>query len=451
MRLRSMHSLKRLVSFKAPMMLYIFIVSLSLCDTTHMVNVFYTNYFCESAPVATCFRIDCASLKPMNKDKTPQTNLSTGLFANLPNLEELHISCGLETLPMDLFINSTKITSLNMNKNLLTTFPKNLLNDQQELLTLDLSNNRLQSLPDTLFHSTKNLRVLKLSHNQLVEITSELFSPLASLEHLHLDNNNLVNINFNAFRDTANLKFLSLENNQIDLADANGTIDNMTSPFQFLHKIEELNLRNNSIKYLHRDWKTKLIEMKKLDLSYNNIRALNVSNIFLFFISKSLAEVNLTHNLIAEIDFDGIDDMGYFLSHSPPLRIHLDDNPLTCNCVLEPFLKFVLGEVKYELRKNLIISANKLICSGTPLLRGKKVIDLRYEELGCPVEDQYRQGEKKYVIPFSVLSLLNELYMSFICFCEHLRRSRDDPIIVAEEPLMPRLERPPRLRHIGER
>ncbi|XP_054725896.1 protein toll-like isoform X2 [Anastrepha obliqua] len=352
---------------------------------------------------------------------------------------------------MDLFINSTKITSLNMNKNLLTTFPKNLLNDQQELLTLDLSNNRLQSLPDTLFHSTKNLRVLKLSHNQLVEITSELFSPLASLEHLHLDNNNLVNINFNAFRDTANLKFLSLENNQIDLADANGTIDNMTSPFQFLHKIEELNLRNNSIKYLHRDWKTKLIEMKKLDLSYNNIRALNVSNIFLFFISKSLAEVNLTHNLIAEIDFDGIDDMGYFLSHSPPLRIHLDDNPLTCNCVLEPFLKFVLGEVKYELRKNLIISANKLICSGTPLLRGKKVIDLRYEELGCPVEDQYRQGEKKYVIPFSVLSLLNELYMSFICFCEHLRRSRDDPIIVAEEPLMPRLERPPRLRHIGER
>ena len=84
---------------------------------------------------------------------------------------------------------------------------------------------------------------------------SELFNPLVNLELLLLDNNNLLTINIYAFRDTANLKFLDLENNQIDLAEAHAAILEPTpysnsefdanSPFQFLYKLQQLNLRNN--------------------------------------------------------------------------------------------------------------------------------------------------------------------------------------------------------------
>ncbi|XP_054727146.1 protein toll-like [Anastrepha obliqua] len=344
----------------------------------------------------------------LKNNKVQLKSLPTGLFANLPILEAVHISCGLETLHMDLFKNSTKITSLNMNKNLLTTLPKNLLNDQQKLLSLDLSLNRLQSLPDTLFQNTKHLRVLKLSHNQLVEISSELFSPLSNLEHLYLNNNNLININFNAFRDTTNLKSLQLENNQIGLANASGLIDYTSSPFRYLFKLEKLNLRNNSIKYLHKDWRAQLLALRKLDLSYNKIHAFADHD--LRFISRNGLEVNLTHNLIEQIDFKTIKNFILF-NDAKAILIDLNSNPIYCDCVLFRFLKFMFGDSK-KLTKIKII-ANNLKCVGPSTLKGKGVMDLSLTELFCPLDEEFTQMKlcpnncECLVRPFDLILFMN--------------------------------------------
>lgn len=346
--------------------------------------------------------------------------LPSKLFANLPHLKEVRLSCELESVPEDLFENSNKLANLTLNDNMLTTLPEQLLRDQHELYDLDLSHNRLQTLPDGLFQNTRKLVELKLSHNQLREISSELFNPLVNLELLLLDNNNLLTINIYAFRDTANLKFLDLENNQIDLAEAHAAILEPTaysnsefdanSPFQFLYKLQQLNLRNNSIMYIFNDWKTQLLELQKLDISYNNITIFHDQD--LQFLSKHPVEVNLTHNLIHEINFNTIHIMDAPFANRL-VRIDLNDNPLHCDCLMLPFLKFIFNEFKDKFENKIELLTSNLQCEGPTALQGKHMEELSYMELLCPLDDS-ASSEKRcprgcdcWVRPHDYMLLLN--------------------------------------------
>ncbi|XP_054085788.1 protein toll-like [Zeugodacus cucurbitae] len=356
-------------------------------------------------------------------NKVQLKTLPPALFTNLTFLEEVRLICGLEQVPADLFASSTKLTNLTMRNNMLRTLPENFFKSQHNLYDLDLSHNRLETLPDTLFQFTTNLIELKLSHNQLVEISSELFKPLAQLELLHLENNNLVSISFNAFCDTANLKYLNLANNQIDLVDTleATSLDSLddeitigtTSPFRFLFKLRELNLRNNSIMYLHKDWRTQLLELRKLDLSYNNIHVFSDHD--LRFLSKHVTHVNLTHNLIEEINFNSITSLDL---HTDPRTIlfDLNDNPLHCDCVLLHFLQFVFGEFSEKLGNKVEILTNNLRCEGPPALREKEIIDLSSMELVCPLDDQYSQEK---LCPNGCECLVRPVDLMLIINCSH--------------------------------
>ncbi|XP_067618878.1 protein toll [Eurosta solidaginis] len=321
-------------------------------------------------------------------------SLPPALFANLPHLKDVRLSCELELLPEDLFANSTKLANLTLKDNMLTSLPVKLLIDQYELHDLDLSHNRLQTLPDGLFRNTRNLVELRLSHNHLSEISSELLNPLINLEILHLDNNNLVTININAFRDTSNLRFLNLESNKIDLSEAHAAMleplqnqnsdFDANSPFQFLYQLQELNLRNNSIMYIFNDWKTQLLELQRLDLSYNNITIFHDQD--LQFLSKHGVEVNLTHNLIHEINFNNIKIMDAPYANRL-VRIDLNNNPLHCDCLMLPFLQFVFGEYRDKFENKIELITSNLKCEGPLNLMDKHMHELSYMELVCPLDD----------------------------------------------------------------
>lgn len=253
-----------------------------------------------------------------------------------------------------------------------------------------------------------------------------------NLEVLQLDSNNLVSISFNAFRDTANLKFLNLANNEIDFIDTLNTTslgtspDSMdgdfaistTSPFQFLFKLRELNLRNNSIMYLYKDWRTHLLELRKLDLSYNNIHVFSDRD--LRFLSKHLSQVNLTHNLIEEINFNGISIME-LPTDARTILFDLNDNPLHCDCVLLHFVQFIFGDLNKNLGNKFQILTNNLRCEGPPALKEKEIIDLSYMELVCPLDDKYSQEK---LCPYGCECLVRPIDLMLIINCSYSQLTR---------------------------
>ncbi|XP_037948501.1 protein toll-like [Teleopsis dalmanni] len=324
----------------------------------------------------------------MTHNRVPLDTLPDGLFANLPNLKELRLTCDLLTLPGGLFANSSNIANLTISGNKLSTLPATLLADQINLLDLDLRRNMLESLPDELFANTKNLYVLKLSHNRLKRISRDLFASLENIEFLYMDNNHLTTIDPDAFVHTSNMRTIDMENNLLNLSELTERFEDIDkyelgSPFKYLFKLEKLNLRNNSILYIFRDWKFQLIELQELDLSYNNITSLNDND--LQYLSKQSVFLNLTHNNIHTINFETID----FLDITRVVRMDLNNNPLNCDCTLIRFLQLIRGELSTQKFDNVIkLNVDNLICAQPQNLEEKYVHEVLPQQLVCPLDHE---------------------------------------------------------------
>lgn len=106
----------------------------------------------------------------LTNNRVPLRSLPSELFANLPELKDVRVSTDLESVPRNLFSNSTALTTISMAGNKLSNLPAELLENQENLTDLDLSFNLLINLPEELFRNTKKLVMLRLANNQLTEI-----------------------------------------------------------------------------------------------------------------------------------------------------------------------------------------------------------------------------------------------------------------------------------------
>ena len=202
---------------------------------------------------------------------------------------------------------------------------------------------------------------------------------LGKLRELYFDNNHLQSIDDKAFSNANNIINIQMENNDL-------TFSQMGSPFQQLHDLQIINLRNNSIMAIPEDWNYVLANLRDVDLSHNRIQSLSIGD--LRFRSSNI-NLNLSHNIIQEIELSTIEIVSMADSEiqaaSQDCKVYLSNNPLRCDCILMHFVQFLRKEIG-KTAKNLQIIPGQLQCAGPTSMAGRYVADIHPKELLCNLD-----------------------------------------------------------------
>lgn len=141
------------------------------------------------------------------------------------------------------------------------------------LRSLVLRNNSLETLSEMAFHNSTQLQILDLSNNKLERLGERTFEGLIRLKNLNLENNNLVDLPENVF-ERARLQMLeniNLSKNKFDIP-----------PLKALQKqyffLDSVDLSHNNIVDIPPEDGI-MVNIKKLDLSYNPLSQQAVDNI----------------------------------------------------------------------------------------------------------------------------------------------------------------------------
>lgn len=211
---------------------------------------------------------------------------------------------------------------------------------------------------------------------------------MSRLTHLYLNDNQITSISSKAFIGIKSVEFITLQNNKLSL-NAVGTaaiFENdkvgllpTGSPFQKLEKLVTLNLANNSITSLFEDFT--LGSLKSLNLSYNEISIISFDEFQ--SLGRDGLTIDLTHNQIEEVLFPpSIDPM------TPMFTVHLNNNPIECDCNVLNFVKYLRNRNNTEVANNVRITAGDLKCERPENLRNFLVSTLEPLQLLCPLDSE---------------------------------------------------------------
>uniref|UniRef100_A0A4W5LBH9 TIR domain-containing protein n=1 Tax=Hucho hucho TaxID=62062 RepID=A0A4W5LBH9_9TELE len=100
--------------------------------------------------------------------------------------ERLFCNCSSRNYRRVPTVTVTKVVTLDLSFNDITTVAEDDLREYTWLQTLDLRSNRIKSIHEWAFHLLQGLESLDLSYNQLAALTPAWFSKLLSLQHLNL-------------------------------------------------------------------------------------------------------------------------------------------------------------------------------------------------------------------------------------------------------------------------
>jgi Leucine-rich repeat (LRR) protein len=231
-----------------------------------------------------------------------------------------------------------RLRKINLSKNKLSFFPTEIISNSKLLEYINLSWNKLSSLESADFSNMYSLKHLDLSLNEVSFLPPFSFSNCSLLSHLNLSHNRISSIGDTAFKGIARLS-LDLSHNDLSslpvdafhrkhvflLTDLDLSFNNFSVfPAPSLRKqysvLEELNLSNNRLSTLPSNSDV-LVNLKKIDLSYNpltsdsiatffsepkSVRVLNVANTGISTIASTiempfLKKINLSSNSLTAL------------------------------------------------------------------------------------------------------------------------------------------------------
>lgn len=220
-------------------------------------------------------------------------------------IQSLHLSrCGILSIEPDAFMGlQWTLTSLSLSDNLLEQIPVQALERLRRLKVLDLSNNRLAALGANSFRRLNRLTTLRLADNRIAVIANQVARPTLplseltfagleeSLVDLNLKNTQLASFPALAIKNLRKLAFLNLAQNQIAAipSDSFSRMNSLTAINLERNRISSLNegtftgvenslsslsLLGNLLDSYPVEQLSKLSNLRRLDLGFNNIEIL---------------------------------------------------------------------------------------------------------------------------------------------------------------------------------
>ncbi|XP_053353400.1 toll-like receptor 7 [Clarias gariepinus] len=238
--------------------------------------------------------------------------------------------------------NLNKLTKLIMNHNQIST-STNMEMQSLSLEYMEFKGNRLDLLwrdGDTRYHSYfKKLMALKsldISHNNLNFIPNQVFQNLPeTLEEFNITNNKLKSFYWDGLRFLPNLMVLDLSGNQLTSVPLK--LSNCSK------SIETLVLRKNQISRLSTEFLQDAFSLKKLDLSYNQI--------------KYIEESSFPEGIIDKLEV-----------------LFLNNNRFVCSCNATWFVRWI-----NRTSVNIPRLATDVNCASPGTQRGQSVISLNLQ------------------------------------------------------------------------
>lgn len=211
--------------------------------------------------------------------------------------------------------------------------------------------------------------------------------------------------------DGTNVRILHLQSNFLDFQNIeDGSADVETvSPFHSLHKLEILNMQNNSMKSFLNDWNMENVALKQLDLSYNQIEMINFGNIFNIWMNA--ITVNLTNNRITRVS---ISKQLPANDNQLPVTWILNRNPLKCDCLIINFARHLKRQLENAQNFSTTFRTNELECSSPEPFKRHRLENVPLAELTCAL-DKDGARDKRCPEPCSCYVRTSDATVIFNC------------------------------------
>lgn len=286
------------------------------------------------------------NLKTVSCDGVNLNILSKADFKMALNLKNFYCNSNyIKALEKMLFNGSKKLQSLDLSKNEIEDIDRTAFFGLENLKKLLLYDNKLRNLSDDVFEDLISLEEINLCRNRLTVVDEKLFQNCKLLNYIYLNDNRIQWVSKMSFETIKEIKFLELSNNDITslylnisasalyannnrlkAIDINSVgylsfFKNRIESIHFVHKegVLSLNISTNRLNSDSLISIQELSEMKSLDLSFNNLGALNVST---FLNMPKLQILNLQSTNLTRIGY------GFFTHQNGLEQLDLSYNNL---------------------------------------------------------------------------------------------------------------------------
>ncbi|XP_060583906.1 uncharacterized protein LOC132740065 [Ruditapes philippinarum] len=275
------------------------------------------------------------------------------------------INSKMQKVADTIFMKVHGLIFLDLSNNEIKDVQKNAFTMQTKLETLILANNKLTTLPLDVFDNLSYLISLDLSSNRITKVEQRYFKHLTKLENLNLEHNVIITLPYD---------FLESQINSIrDVTLAENPLENLPLNVFYAPNIQSVDMRHCRINasglqpLLYNASFSKMVNPAQkipsiFDLSQNDITKIPIS-------LKNLSEDLMTN----------------FLSIIMKFYVNLKGNPIDCRCS-KVFITML--EVLYTMSEELRIHEIDWKCQEPLELKGRLMTTIKPEEIYCPIYSQ---------------------------------------------------------------